>query len=308
MGPTDRRHPATVILPLAIVVAVAAVQLGLQVVEDRSLGLHRGLLVHGRASQLDLLPQLPDAARSRVLAEISREVERGSRQAGPPISPLLPAVIESCQGSDGATACLRAIAPLDRLNEKMQRSVVVQTARWRWGLLVGLLLLCAGLGLRLVRRAGGRALGLALLGCILVCSGAVWRLWQGSQQSKKMTQAYLQDRDVTRGRLALMLPAAGREPELRRLARRLESYAFIPRELRHELGRAVDSCGRSPRRCAEVAIALSRIHALDPVGRGPGRVNRWASRWLLWLGAVFLLLVPVAEAIQPGRQAGGARH
>jgi hypothetical protein len=225
---------------------------------------------------------------------LAREV-KGARQTGLVISPLLLEAIATCGSDVPAKRCQQAVSHLRGWHSEVQRYHRLWTYLYSMGLL-GLVAL-AGLvvGVVVVRRTRGRAVGLALVGAALVVGGACWRMVQVTRRGDRLHQAYLQDHSVSWARLALMLPAELRRIELPRAAAMIESLSFIEPKHREQLKAAAGDCLREPVRCGRVLIPLGRIHALDPATRREGGIRAWLTRWLLWVGAAFMLLVPLAH-------------
>lgn len=255
------------LLPLLATLAVHG--LGLLVVEPMQERARAEYVVVSRADQLDLLRRLEHGPRRATAQEMARELR--------PIAPGLAAELEAC-GADEAQ-CRRS-----KGRDLVWRKPVWIAAGLQLGLAVaaGLVLLaCGGL---LTRRAWGRrklALGLAIAGTLLGLGGAARQVQGAVRTSEAAWREGRRDHLITRARIALRLPPARQQAELRAIVDVLGG----PPALRHALA----ACSRSGCPRGRVLLGLGRLYGeAAPVARA------WLDRWLLWLGASLLLLVPVA--------------
>lgn len=292
MSSPDRKRVVT--LPLVMAAAVAASHFGLQGLERRYRRQHHTFVVHGRGCHLDLIHGLPKASQGKVVKKLRREVQQAKR-TGLVINPLLLGAIETCGSPEPAERCKRAVSRLREWHSEVQRYDKFWTYLCHMGLLGLVALLGLVVGVVVVRRARGRAVGLALVGTAAVLGGTCWRMVQVTRLGDRLHQAYLEDHSVSWARLALMLPADLRGRELPRAAAMIESLSYIEPEQREQLRVAVRDCLREPVRCGRVLVPLGRIHAIDPAARHERGIRAWLTRWLLWIGAGLLLLVPLAN-------------
>jgi len=270
-----KRSFVLALLPLLATVALHL--LGLFVVDSTQARARARYVVVSRADQLDLLGRLARGARQATAREMTRELR--------PIAPVMAAELEAC-GADKARC----------------RGVKGRDLRWRkpvWiaaglqlglAVLVGLVLLsCGGV---LARQTWGRrklALGLALAGTLLGLGGVARQVQGALQKSEAAWKEARRGHLITRARIALRLPPAQQPAELRAIGEALGG----PSALR----RALSGCTRA-RGCprGDVLLALGRLYGEAPPVHP---LRAWLDRWLLWLGASLLLLVPVANRHTP---------
>ena len=263
-------------LPLALLPLLATLALhglGLFVVEPMQVQARARYVVVSRADQLDLLGRLERGARRTTAREMARELR--------PIAPALAAELEAC-GAD-PEQCKRS-----KGRDLVWRKPVWIAAGLQLGLAAAaglVLLVCGGL---LTRRTWGRrklALGLALAGTLLGLGGAARQVQGAVQTSEAAWREARRDQLITRARIALRLPPTRQLAELREVVDALGGPPALRRILTE-----CSASGGCPRGSA--LLALGRLYGEAAPVLPP---RAWLDRWLLWLGASLLLLVPVAS-------------
>jgi hypothetical protein len=292
-GAGARRPGLAVVLPLVLAAAAVGSHFLGEWLARRDQQLHRTTVVRGRATSLDLVRELPPRARTRVLAALARELRRAS-----PAGKAHARGVAACKRPRSG-ACARAARGLDAWLQEA-RAAERWSLGWQVGLMAALALVTVAGGWVTVRHARGRLAGLALLGAALVIVGAGWRVSELFREQQARRVSYARDVGVGRARLALELPAARRTAVLRSITGQLERDG-APEHLVGGLRAAGRRCGLERGRCGRVLILLGRIHAANRELPPASRIRRWLNRWLLWSGAVFLLLVALVSAARLGR-------
>jgi hypothetical protein len=275
-------------LSLALVAIAGAGQLLGPLLASRQQQAQQQLLAPARAHQLDLAPALPPGARRRLLARMVAELARAPGPLG-----ALRGLLRAC-ASDPAR-CARAQARVGALRRAAERRLERATTL-HVGLLAAVALLVVLLGGTLVWtvRARGPAVGVALAGTLVLAGGAGWHIHRVLGVHRTLVEEAQRDHWVTRTRVALALPAKRRGRALEEAARQLARWA-TPQQGR-ALRRAVRRCDTDGPCAPDVLVALGRIYGVA----SPSRRRVWLDRWLVWIGAVFFLVVPAAGRRREG--------
>lgn len=278
-------------LSLVLVAIAGASQLAGALLASRQQRAQQELLAPARAHQLDLAPALASEARRNLLAKMASELAGAQ-------GPLrgLRGLLTACAADPARCAEAQArIGDLRRAaQERLERATALHV-----GLLgaVALASLILGGALVWTVRTRGPALGMALAGTVVLACGGGWHIHRVLGVHRVLVEEAHRDHWVTRARVALALPQKRRGRELDAAVRQLARP-----EQGRALRRAVQRC-QAPGPCApEVLLALGRIYGKASPPEGGAWLDRWLDSWLVWVGAVFFLVVPAA-----GRRREGGR-